>query len=78
MGGSHDGALVVRVTEPAEGGRATRAALRVLAVSLGVPPRSVTLVRGPTSRRKVVEVAVTAEREEPLRGRLGELLRASD
>jgi uncharacterized protein YggU (UPF0235/DUF167 family) len=47
-------------------GRATRAALRAVANSLGVAPRRVTLVRGPTSRRKVVEIATTKGREELL------------
>ena len=31
VGGSYDGALVVRVTEPPDAGRATRAALRAVA-----------------------------------------------
>jgi uncharacterized protein len=56
VGGTHDGALLVRVTEPADNGRATAAALRVLADSLKVPRSSVTLVRGATSRRKLIEI----------------------
>ena len=74
MGDEHDGALVVRVAEPAVGGRATRAALRALAAALDVPPGAVTLVRGPTSRRKVVEIAIAAEGEEVLVRRLRSLL----
>lgn len=57
-GGTHDGALVVRVTAPADGGRATAAALGVLADALGVPRRSVVLVRGAHARRKLVDVEV--------------------
>jgi len=74
VGESHDGALVVRVAEPAERERGTRAALRALAMSLGVPPSSVTLARGPTSRRKVVEIATTAEQEPVVESRLRRLL----
>jgi uncharacterized protein YggU (UPF0235/DUF167 family) len=74
VGDAHDGALVVRVTEPAVGGRATRAALRALAAALDVPPRAVTLVRGPTSRRKVVEITSAGDDEEVLARRLRSLL----
>ena len=58
VGGTHDGALVVRVTEPAERGRATEAALRAVADALAVPRRSVRLAHGSTGRRKVLEVDV--------------------
>ena len=76
VGGSHDGALVVRVAEPADGGRATRAALRALSEALGVPPRSVTLLRGPASRRKVVEID-SKEQEGLLESRLQHLSRVT-
>jgi uncharacterized protein YggU (UPF0235/DUF167 family) len=56
VGGVHDGALVVRVVEPADAGRATNAALRAVAEAVGLPRRSVTLVRGATSRRKLIEI----------------------
>ena len=56
VGGTHDGALLVRVTERAERGRATAAALEALAEALDVPGRCVTLVQGKASRRKLVEV----------------------
>jgi uncharacterized protein YggU (UPF0235/DUF167 family) len=59
VGGEHDDALVVRVVEPADGGRATEAALRAVAKALSVPRRSVTLVRGASSRRKLVQIEVT-------------------
>ncbi len=57
VGGEHDGALVVRVVERADAGRATEGALRAVARALGVPSRSLTLVRGATSRRKLIEIA---------------------
>jgi uncharacterized protein len=56
VGGSIDGALVVRVGAPAVDGRATEAALRAVAEAFGVRGRAVTLVSGATSRTKVVEV----------------------
>lgn len=56
VGGSHDGALVVRVGERAVDGRATEAALAALASALGVRRKEVALVTGATSRTKVVEV----------------------
>jgi hypothetical protein len=58
VGGEYDGALVVRVVEPADGGRATDAALRAVAKALTMPRRSVTLVRGATSRRKLIAIEV--------------------
>jgi uncharacterized protein YggU (UPF0235/DUF167 family) len=56
VGGAHDGALVVRVAERAVDGRATEAALAAVAAAFGVRRRQVTLISGPTSRTKVVEV----------------------
>ena len=64
VGGEHDGALVVRVAAPADAGRATRAALVAVADALAVRRGSVTLVRGATSRRKLIEIELeVAERE---------------
>lgn len=74
VGGTHDGALVVRVAEPADRGRATEAALRAVAVSMGVPRRSVTLARGPTSRRKTVAVDVPEATRPAAESRLASLL----
>jgi uncharacterized protein YggU (UPF0235/DUF167 family) len=56
VGGTHDGALVVRVTMRAVDGRATEAALAAVAQALAVRRRQVTLVSGMTSRTKVVDV----------------------
>jgi len=56
VGGSHDGALVVRVTARAVDGAATQAALTAVADAFGVRARAVSLISGATSRTKVVEV----------------------
>ncbi len=84
VGGDRDGALLVRVREPAEKGRATAAALQAVAMTLGVPERDVRLVSGGTSRTKVIEVDVCRaggdiERERALQHvlrRLDELMHA--
>jgi len=60
VGGQHGGALIVRVVEPADAGRATDAALRAVAKAFGVPRGSVSLVRGATSRRKLIEINVAS------------------
>jgi len=52
----HDGVLGVWVTQRAVEGKATEAALRALAESLGVRRRSLRLVTGARSRAKVVAV----------------------
>jgi uncharacterized protein YggU (UPF0235/DUF167 family) len=57
VGGQHDGALVVRVNEPAADGQATAAALASVAAAFGVGRRSVTLVAGARRRVKILEVA---------------------
>jgi uncharacterized protein YggU (UPF0235/DUF167 family) len=56
VGGEHDGVLLVRVTEPADAGRATEASLRAVAWAAGVPRQSVRLLRGATGRRKLLEI----------------------
>ena len=56
VGGSYDGALLVRVCARAVDGRATDATLAAVAGALGVRRRDVTLVTGATSRTKVLEV----------------------
>ena len=56
VGGSHDGALVIKVGARAVDGRATAAALRALAAALGIRHRDVLLISGATSRSKVVEI----------------------
>ncbi len=49
-------ALLVRVTAPPEGGKANEAVIETLAEALGITKSRVTLVRGATSRQKVVQI----------------------
>jgi uncharacterized protein YggU (UPF0235/DUF167 family) len=51
-----DGAIKVKVTEPAQEGRANQAVEALLARRLGVSRSALRVVRGRTSRTKVVEV----------------------
>ena len=55
--GRHGGAWKVRVTAPAEAGRANDAVVRLLADTLALPRTSVTLVSGHSARDKIVELA---------------------
>jgi uncharacterized protein (TIGR00251 family) len=48
--------LAISVREPAEDGRANRAACVTLAEALGVPATDVTVAAGATSRRKMLRV----------------------
>jgi uncharacterized protein YggU (UPF0235/DUF167 family) len=61
VGGRYDGpsgpALVIAVAARAVGGQATRAVLQAVADAFGVRRSAVTLVRGATSRDKLLEVA---------------------
>lgn len=63
VGGTYDGVLLVRVTERADRGRATEAALEAVAEALDVPNRMVRLVRGTTSRRKLIEISTRQDSE---------------
>ena len=56
VGGSRDGALVVRVAAQAVDGKATEATVRAVASALGVRRADVRLVTGATSRTKVLDV----------------------
>ena len=62
------GLVTVRVTAAPERGKANKAVVALLAKRLGVPKSSVTLVRGLTSRDKVVRVDEMSEQN--LRERL--------
>ena len=73
VGGNYDGALVVRVVEPPDEGRATKAALKAVAEALGLPHRSVSLVRGATSRRKLIEVEVGTSGTDAVEDALADL-----
>jgi uncharacterized protein (TIGR00251 family) len=62
--------LRVQVRAPAQRGKANEAVLRLLATALGIDRRRLRIVRGETSRQKVVSVD---ELDEPeIRARLGE------
>jgi uncharacterized protein (TIGR00251 family) len=56
VAGVHGDALKIRLAAPAVEGRANSALKRYLAEVFGVPLRNVTLVRGETARRKIVQV----------------------
>lgn len=49
--------LKITVTAPPEDGKANKAVIKLLAKTLKVPPSSITLISGETSRLKCVEVA---------------------
>jgi uncharacterized protein (TIGR00251 family) len=61
--------LRLRVAAPAQRGKANEAVLRLLAAALGVERRRLRIVRGQTSRQKVVLVDGLDEAE--IRARLG-------
>jgi len=61
--------LRLRVTAPAQRGKANEAVLRLLAAALGIERRRLRIVRGETSRQKVVSVDGLDEAE--IRVRLG-------
>lgn len=46
--------LSVRVMQPAEGGKANDAVIKLLAKELGVAQKSLTIIKGETSRFKIV------------------------
>jgi len=54
--GAHGDALRIRVAGPAVDGKANAELVRFLATHLGVPTRAVEIVRGHTSRTKVVRI----------------------
>jgi hypothetical protein len=53
--------LRLAVTEPAEDGRANRAACTLLATALGLPAAAVSLLQGAAAREKLVQVSGDAE-----------------
>lgn len=56
IAGERAGALVVRVTAPPVDGKANTAVRRLIAKRLGVPASRVSIVRGESSRDKLVDV----------------------
>jgi uncharacterized protein YggU (UPF0235/DUF167 family) len=71
VGGSRDGALLVRVAAAPADGAANRAVILALAEALDVPKRAVTIATGHASPRKIVDVS--AADPERVRTRLAEL-----
>lgn len=60
---SEDGVLKVRVTAAPTDGEANDAVLRLLAKHLHMAPGALTIVRGGSSRNKVIEVAGLSDAE---------------
>jgi uncharacterized protein (TIGR00251 family) len=56
IAGLHDGALKIRIAEPAIDGKANIALLEFVAQLFAVPARNVTLKQGVGARRKLVEI----------------------
>jgi uncharacterized protein len=61
VGGSHDGALVVRVVQATVDGKATAAVHDSLAAAFGVRRADVVLVSGSRSRTKIFDIAGASE-----------------
>jgi len=55
-GGGFDASFIVSVKEPAKEGRANRAIEKAIATYFNIPPSRVRIVRGETSKEKVIEV----------------------
>jgi uncharacterized protein len=56
IAGERGGSLLVRVTAPPVEGKANAAVCKLLADRLGLPPGRVAVVRGASSRDKLVEI----------------------
>jgi uncharacterized protein (TIGR00251 family) len=69
VAGIHGDALKLRLAAPAVEGKANGALRAFLADAFGVPLRNVTLLRGETSRDKVVRVAGPSRRPDVAWGR---------
>lgn len=63
MVGYREGVLQLRVTAPPDKGRANAAVVSMLAQALGVAKSRVRIVRGQTSRNKVVTVEYLSPEE---------------
>ena len=64
VAGLHGDALRVRLAAPPVDGKANAELVRFLSGVFDVPQRRVTLVRGETSRRKVVRIDAPARRPD--------------
>jgi uncharacterized protein len=56
IAGSREGAVVVRVTAPPVDGKANKAACKLVAEHFGIPASRVEVVRGGSSRNKVIRL----------------------
>ena len=54
--GMHGDALKIKITAPPEDGKANEAVIRFLAEVLDLPRARISIIRGQTSRKKVVEI----------------------
>jgi uncharacterized protein (TIGR00251 family) len=63
VAGRRGGALRVRVASAPEGGRANKELVALVAAFLGVRRGDVTVVKGATARRKLLEVEGLGKRE---------------
>ena len=64
VAGTHGDALRIRLAAPPVEGKANAELLRYLARAFGVPQRDVTLVRGDSSRQKVVRIGSPSVRPD--------------
>ena len=64
IAGAHGDALKIRLAAPPVDGKANAALIRYLADAFGVPVRQVTLVRGDSSRQKIVRIERPALRPD--------------
>ena len=55
--GERDGAVLIRISAPPVDGKANAALITFVAKTIGVPMGAVTIIRGETSRTKVIRVA---------------------
>ncbi|MDR2714247.1 MAG: DUF167 domain-containing protein [Coriobacteriales bacterium] len=71
-GEAHD-ELALKVTAPAEGGKANTAVIKLLARTLNIPKTAITIVRGDTARHKLVVLDTDSEVFEAWIASLSEL-----
>jgi len=64
VAGTHGAALKIRLAAPPVDGKANTELVRFLAEAFGVPLRQVTLVRGESSREKVVRIESPTRRPD--------------
>ena len=56
VAGERDGAVLIRIAAPPVDGKANAALIALVATTLGLPKSAVRIVRGETSRDKVVAI----------------------